>query len=49
MDKGLIYFIIGNGSMKKYPLKPKLIYQTTVSYKVRITTFQTTFGVIINK
>lgn len=49
VDKGLIYFIIGNGSMKKYPLKPKLIYQTTVSYKVRITTFQTTFGVIINK
>ena len=49
VDKGLIYFIIGNGSMKKYPLKPKLIYQTTVSYKVRITAFQTTFGVIINK
>ena len=49
VDKGLIYFIIGNGNMKKYPLKPKLIYRTTVSYKLRITTFQTTFGAIINK
>ena len=48
VNKGLIYFIIGNSDIK-LPLKPKLLFKSSIEYKVRITTFTTQFGVLINK
>ena len=49
VNKGLIYFIIGNGDMNRYPLNPKLLFQSVISYKVRLTTINTTYGIVINK
>lgn len=48
VNKGLIYFIIGNSNIK-LPLKPKLLFKSSIEYKVRITTFTTQFGVLISK
>ena len=48
VNKGLIYFIIGNSDIK-LPLNPKLLFKSAIEYKVRLTTFTTQFGVLINK
>ena len=48
VNKGLIYFIIGNSDIK-LPLEPKLLFKSSIEYKVRITTFTTQFGVLISK
>ena len=48
VNKKLIYFIIGNSDIK-LPLKPKLLFKSSIEYKVRITTFKTEFGLIITK
>ena len=49
VNKRLIYFIIGNGDMKSYPVRPKLLFKTNISYRVRETYFDTLGGIIINK
>lgn len=49
VNKKLIYFIIGNGDMKSYPVRPKLLFKTNISYRVRETYFDTLGGIIINK
>ncbi len=48
VNKDLIYFIIGNSDIK-LPLKPKLLFKSSIEYKVRLTTFTTQFGILINK
>ena len=48
VGKDLIYFIIGNSDIK-LPLKPKLLFKSSIEYKVRLTTFTTQFGILINK
>ena len=48
VNKGLVYFIIGNPNLK-LPLNPKLLFKSAIEYKVRLTTFTTQFGVLISK
>ena len=48
VNKGLFYFIIGNDKIKP-PLKPKLLFKSSIDYKVRITTFSSQFGILISK
>ena len=49
VNKKLIYFIVGNGDMKSYPVRPKMLFKTNISYRVRETYFDTLGGIIINK
>ena len=49
VNKKLIYFIVGNGDMKSYPIRPKMLFKTNISYRVRETYFDTLGGIIINK
>ena len=49
VNKKLIYFIVGNGDMKSYPVRSKMLFKTNISYRVRETYFDTLGGIIINK
>lgn len=49
VNKGLVYFIIGNSQLDNYPLKPKLVFKSNHQYKIRKTIISTTFGILINK
>ena len=48
VNKKLIYFIIGD-SVDKYPLKPSFRFKGNVKYRIRITDFNTSFGILINR
>lgn len=48
VDKGLIYFVIGNGELTNPPLRPELFFKSTIEYKIRKSVFTTQFGIIIN-
>ena len=49
VNKKLVYFIIGNPEMDKYPIKPNLRFKGNIRYTIRITEFNTNFGIIINR
>lgn len=49
VNKELIYFIVGNKDIKKPPLDPKLLFTSSIEYKVRKSSFNTTFGILIVK
>lgn len=48
VDKGLIYFIVGNGDMGNLPLRPDLYFKSSTEYKIRKSVFTTQFGLLIN-
>lgn len=47
VSKELIYFIVGNGNIENPPLDPKLLFTSSIEYKVRKTSFATHFGILI--
>ncbi|OQC09500.1 MAG: hypothetical protein BWX74_00919 [Tenericutes bacterium ADurb.Bin087] len=49
VSKELIYFIVGNGDIENPPLDPKLLFTSSIEYKVRKSSFNTTFGILIVK
>lgn len=49
VDKGLIYFVIGDEELINPPLRPELFFKSSIEYKIRKSVFTTQFGVIINK
>ncbi len=48
VDKGLIYFVVGNGDVKNLPLQPNLYFKSSIEYKIRKSIFTTQFGIIIS-
>jgi len=48
VDKGLIYFVIGDGELTNPPLRPELFFKSSIEYKIRKSVFTTQFGVIIS-
>lgn len=48
VSKELIYFIVGNGEIDNPPLNPKLLFTSSIEYKVRKSLFDTTFGILIS-
>lgn len=48
VNKELIYFIVGNVDIEKPPLDPKLLFTSSVEYKVRKSKFTTRFGIFIS-
>lgn len=48
VSKELIYFVVGNGEIENPPLNPKLLFTSSIKYKVRKSFFGTTFGILIS-
>lgn len=46
VDKGLIYFVIGDGELTNPPLRPELFFKSSVEYKIRKSVFSTKFGTL---
>lgn len=46
VDKGLIYFVIGDGELTNPPLRPELFFKSSIEYKIRKSVFTTQFGVL---
>lgn len=49
VDKGLIYFVIGDGEFTNPPLRPELFFKSFIEYKIRKSVFTTQFGIAINQ
>lgn len=47
VDKGLIYFVIGDGELINPPLRPELFLKSSIEYKIRKSVFTTQFGILI--
>lgn len=47
VDKGLIYFVIGDGELTNPLLRPELFFKSSIEYKIRKSVFTTQFGIII--
>lgn len=47
VNKGLIYFVVGNGDVKNLPLRPNLYFKSSIEYRVRKTIFETDFGICL--
>lgn len=47
VNKGLIYFMVGNEDIKNLPLRPDLYFKSSIEYKVRKSVFTTQFGIIV--
>lgn len=47
VDKGLIYFVIGDGELTNPPLRPELFFKSSIEYKIRKSVFATQFGLAI--
>jgi vacuolar-type H+-ATPase subunit I/STV1 len=48
VNKGLIYFMVGNEDIKNLPLRPDLYFKSSTEYRVRKSIFTTQFGIMIN-
>lgn len=49
VDKGLIYFVIGDGELTNPPLRPELFFKSSIEYEIRKSVFTTQFGVVVIK
>ncbi|MDY6431106.1 MAG: hypothetical protein SPL00_04915 [Bacilli bacterium] len=47
VNKKLNYFVIGDGDLTNPPLKPKLMFSSTIEYTIRRTKYNTSFGVVV--
>ncbi len=47
VDKGLIYFIIGDVELTSPPLRPELFFKSSIEYKIRKSAFRTNFEIYI--
>lgn len=48
VNKGLIYFMVGNEDIKNLPLRPDLYFKSSIEYRVRKSMFTTQFGILID-
>lgn len=48
VDKGLIYFVIGDGKLTNPPLRPELFFKLSIQYKIRKSVFTTQFWIVIS-
>lgn len=47
VDKGLIYFVIGDRELVSPPLQPELFFKSSIEYKIRKSSFRADYGVIV--